>query len=394
MVHLQLHILYNRLSKKLCKEGVRVNMIYLDNNATTKVLQEVTDDMMKYLTQYYGNPSSKYYELADISKKAVEKARTQVALLFDCEPDEVVFTSGASESNNFILKGIADIQIKNKNHIITTKVEHASVLETLRYLETKGFYVTYLDVNKDGTVDINDIENHITPNTFLVSVMWVNNELGSINNIKAIANICKNSGVFLHVDATQAVGKVDVSIPDGVNFVSMSAHKIYGPKGSGVAIIKKDSFGVPIRLTPLIHGGEQENNYRAGTLCVHNIVGLGKACEIVLRDFESNQKRLIEQEFFLVNLLQEKLGGSIVFNSTFNGNKVPGVINFQIKDVKNVIFLSKISKFVAASSGSACSITHPSYTLKAIGLSDKQISESVRFSLSPYENIKPLEDIL
>lgn len=369
-------------------------MIYLDNNATTKVLQEVTNDMIKYLTQYYGNPSSKYYELADISKKAVEKARRQASLLFDCEPDEVVFTSGASESNNFILKGIADIQSKKKNHIITTKVEHASVLETLRYLETKGFYVTYLDVNKDGTVDLVDIENHITPNTFLVSVMWVNNELGSINDISSIAKTCKNNEIFLHVDATQAVGKIDVSLPEGVNFVSMSAHKIYGPKGAGVAIIKKDNFGVPIRLTPLIHGGEQENNYRAGTLSVHNIVGLGKACEIVLRDFERNQKKLGEQELFLVNLLKKKLGSSIVFNSTFNSNKVPGVINFQIKDVKNVIFLNKISKFVAASSGSACSITHPSYTLKAIGLSDKQISESVRFSLSPYENIESLETIL
>lgn len=369
-------------------------MIYLDNNATTKVLQEVTNDMIKYLTQYYGNPSSKYYELADISKKAVEKARRQASLLFDCEPDEVVFTSGASESNNFILKGIADIQSKKKNHIITTKVEHASVLETLRYLETKGFYVTYLDVNKDGTVDLIDIENHITPNTFLVSVMWVNNELGSINDISSIAKTCKKNEIFLHVDATQAVGKIDVSLPEGVNFVSMSAHKIYGPKGAGVAIIKKDKFGVPIRLTPLIHGGEQENNYRAGTLSVHNIVGLGKACEIVLRDFERNQKRLREQELFLVNLLKKKLGSSIAFNSSFNGNKVPGVINFQIKDVKNVIFLNKISKFVAASSGSACSITHPSYTLKAIGLSDKQISESVRFSLSPYENIESLETIL
>lgn len=369
-------------------------MIYLDNHATTKVLPEVRDEMIKYLTDNYGNPSSKYYKLASDSKNAVEYAREKVSELFGCDTDEVIFTSGASESNNFIIKGIADIQENNKRHIITSKIEHASVLETMKYLEKKGFHVTYLDVTKDGTIDLKQLTDAITQETFLVSVMWVNNELGSINDIKSIADICRKKNLFLHVDATQAVGKIDVTMPNGVSFLSMSAHKIYGPKGIGVAIVKKDQFGLPNRITPLIHGGEQENNYRAGTQCVHNIVGLGKACEIVLRDFEKNQEILKNHEKFLVDILNRKLKDNIVYNSPSNDMKVPGVINFQIKGVKNVIFLKKISSQIAASSGSACSITHPSYTLKAIGLSDEEIAQSIRFSLSPYEDIKELEEIL
>lgn len=366
-------------------------MIYLDNNATTKVLDEVREAMLKYLTEEYGNPSSKYYLLAQNAKNALDEARKNVAKLFGCEKDEVIFTSGSTESNNMILKGLSDLS--TKKHIITTNVEHASVLETTKYLETKGFNVSYIKVNKDGIVNPKEIESLITEDTFLVSVLWVNNELGSINDIESIANICKNKGIFLHVDATQAVGKIPVLLPEGVTSASFSAHKIYGPKGIGVAIIRKDSDGIPQRITPLIHGGEQEFGYRAGTQCVHNIVGLSKACEIVIRDFEENNKSLKEKELFILNLLQEKLGNKLILNSPQN-HKVNGVINFQIKGVKNVIFLKKISNYIAASSGSACSITHPSYTLKAIGLTDEEIESSIRFSISPYEDISDLANIL
>lgn len=368
-------------------------MIYLDNNATTKVLPEVRDEMIKYLTEEYGNPSSKYYDLATTSSKAINDARINVSNLFDCESDEVIFTSGSTESNNFIIKGIADVQDSSKNHIITSKIEHPSVVNTVKYLETKGFHATFLNVNKSGIVELKDLEESITSQTFLVSIMWVNNELGSINNIKEIAKLCKMKNIFLHVDATQAVGKVDVTLPDGVNFVSFSAHKIYGPKGVGAAIIRKDREGLPVKITPLLHGGEQEGNLRAGTQSVHNIVGLGKACEIVRRDFNKNQKILHDQEEFLTNVLKEKLGDRIVFNSR-NEHKVNGTLNFQIKGVRNVIFLKKIAPYIAASAGSACSITHPSYTLKAIGLTDDEIQQSIRFSLSPYENIASLKDIL
>lgn len=242
-------------------------------------------------------------------------------------------------------------------------------------------------------MDPNKIKLAIDEDTFLVSTMWVNNELGSINDISMIAEICKKNDVHYHVDATQAVGKIDVALPVGVTSASFSAHKIYGPKGVGALILRKDCDGIPIKLTPLIHGGEQEFGYRAGTQGVHNIIGLSEACEIVLRDFSINVKRLKEKEEFVYDLLKSKLGDQIIFNSPM-ANKVAGVLNFQIKGVKNVIFLNKISEFIAASSGSACSITHPSYTLKAIGLTDSEIENSIRFSLSPYEDITELEDIL
>lgn len=366
-------------------------MIYLDNNATTKVLDEVREAMFKYLTEEYGNPSSKYYSLAQNAKDALDEARINVATLFGCDQDEVVFTSGSTESNNMILKGLSDLS--TKKHIITTNVEHASVLETTKYLKTKGFNISYVKVDKNGIVDPKEIEDMITVDTFLVSVIWVNNELGSINDIERIAAICKKKGVFLHVDATQAVGKIPVLLPEGVTSASFSGHKIYAPKGIGVAIIRKDADGVPQKITPLIHGGEQEFGYRAGTQSVHNIVGLSKACEIVMRDFKQNNEVLKEKETFVLSLLKEKLGDKLIINSPQN-HKVNGVINFQIKGVKNVIFLKKISNYIAASSGSACSITHPSYTLKAIGLTDEEIESSIRFSISPYEDVSDLSNIL
>lgn len=366
-------------------------MIYLDNNATTKVLPEVKDVMLKYLTEEYGNPSSKYYQLALNAKSALELARKNVAKVFGCSPNEVIFTSGSTESNNMILKGIADVT--DKKHLIVSSIEHPSILETAKYLETKGFRVSYIEVDSKGLVNIEKLFDEISEDTFLVSIMWVNNELGSINNIEKIAKLCKKENIYFHVDATQAVGKIDVTLPDGVTSASFSGHKIYGPKGVGATILKKDIDGISINISPLLHGGEQEFGLRAGTQSMHKIVGLSKACEIVLRDFSKNQRLLIEKERFLCDLLKDKLGDSLIFNSPKN-NKVPGVINFQIKGIKNVIFLKKISDYIAASSGSACSMTHPSYTLKAIGLTDNEIESSIRFSLSPYEDITELKDIL
>lgn len=366
-------------------------MIYLDNNSTTKVLEEVRLEMIDFLSKEYGNPSNKYYSLANNAKKALNNARINVAKLFGCESDEVIFTSGSTESNNMILKGLADVS--EKKHLIVSSIEHSSILETAKYLETKGYRVSYLKVDSKGLIDLQNLYDEISNDTFLVSIMWVNNELGSINDIRSIAKICKEKAVYFHVDATQAVGKIDVTLPDGVTSASFSGHKIYGPKGVGAVILKKDTDGIPINISPLLHGGEQEFGLRAGTQSMHNIVGLSKACEIVLRDFSRNKRLLIEKEKFLCDLLKDKLGDNLVFNSP-EDKKVPGVINFQIKGIKNVIFLKKISKYIAASSGSACSMTHPSYTLKAIGLTDNEIESSIRFSLSPYDDITELKDIL
>ena len=255
-----------------------INLIYLDNNATTKVLPEVRDAMIKYLTDEYGNPSSKYYQLAINAKKGIDDARRNVSRLFSCDANEVIFTSGSTESNNMIFKGLADLS--NKKHIIISNIEHPSIMETAKFLESHGYRVTYIEVNSCGIVDPNKIKSAINKDTLLVSTMWVNNELGSINDISTIAEICKENGVYYHVDATQAVGKIDVTLPVGVTSVSFSAHKIYGPKGVGALILKKDCDGVPIKLTPLIHGGEQEFGYRAGTQGVHNIIGFSRGSKL------------------------------------------------------------------------------------------------------------------
>lgn len=366
-------------------------MIYLDNNATTEIHPEVKKEMIRCIDQEYGNPSSKYYSLAISAKNILDKARGNVAKLFGCDSQEIIFTSGSTESNNFLIKGLADTQ-REKKHIITSSIEHPSVLNVLRYLETKGFKVTYLPVSKEGIVDPKLLEKSISDETFLVTIMWVNNEIGSINDICKISEICYKKKIFFHVDATQAVGKIDVKLPIGVTSATFSAHKIYGPKGVGALILRKDKDGLSQKITPLLHGGEQEFGYRAGTQSVHNIAGLSKACEIVMRDFEKNILALREKELMLVNILNNKLGDQIVYNSP--DNKVPGVINFQIKGIKNVIFLKKISPYIAASAGSACSITHPSETLAAIGLTDHEIHQSIRFSLSPYDDISELENIL
>lgn len=209
-------------------------MIYLDNNSTTKVLDEVRLEMLKYLSKEYGNPSNKYYSLATNAKLALDSARLNVAKLFGCDADEVIFTSGSTESNNMALKGLADVT--HKKHLIVSKIEHPSILETAKYLERKGYKVTYLDVDTNGLVDVNDLSQHITSETFLVSIMWVNNEIGSINDINKIAKICHNKNIYFHVDATQAVGKIDVNLPIGVTSASFSGHKIYGPKGVGALI--------------------------------------------------------------------------------------------------------------------------------------------------------------
>lgn len=367
-------------------------MIYLDNNATTKIHPEVREVMINCINEEYGNPSSKYYDLAKSAKSILDIARLNVAKLVGCATDEVIFTSGSTESNNMIIKGLAECN-PNKKHLITTKIEHPSVLNVFKYLETKGYDVTYLSVDQNGLINIEELKKSINSDTLLISVMWVNNEIGTINDISSIAKICDDKNIYFHVDATQAIGKINVHLPIGVTSISFSGHKIYGPKGIGVAVLRKDKDGVPVKMIPLFHGGEQEFGLRAGTQSVHNIAGLSKACEIVVRDFDENIMKLEKYETHIKGILMNKLGSNIVFNSP-ESNKVPGILNFRIVGVKNIIFLKQISNHIAASSGSACSITHMSDTLRAIGLSDEEIQESIRFSLSPYDNYDELERIL
>lgn len=359
-------------------------MLYLDNSATTKIAPEVYEAMLPFLLEEFGNPSSKYYPQAIASNKAVEEARHQVADLLGSSSKEIIFTSGSTEGNNMIIKGVADYYSDKGNHIITTATEHPSVLETCRFLETKGFEITYLLVDKYGRIDFEEFKNAFRETTILATVIWGNNELGSLNNIKDLSDYSLTRNVFFHTDATQVIGKVDINLEDfpGISFLSCSAHKFHGPKGVGCVFIKKDQYDILTPLTPLYHGGGQENDMRSGTLAVPGIVGLGKAAELAKNRMPENIERLVDNEEYLTQILKEKFSEVIVFNND-GINKIPGIINVQFKGLNNELLLKQLAPVIAASTGSACSSSKPSHVLDAIGLSLKEIRYTVRFSMSP-----------
>jgi cysteine desulfurase len=369
-------------------------VIYFDNSATTKIHPEVAEAMLPYLFEEYGNPSSKYYTLATNAKKAVEQARESVAALVGCDPDEVVFTSGSTESNNMVIKGVVDYY--NCNLIVTSKVEHPSVLETVQYLESKGTRAIYLDVDRFGRVDpchLKDVLDKQETEAALVSIMWANNELGSLNDIDTLSSICRDRRIFFHTDATQAVGKHPIRLRDtGIHFLSLSAHKLHGPKGIGACIVRKNNLGIRTPLTPLLHGGGQENDYRSGTLSVHNIVGFGKAAEIALASLQDNINYLWSLEKYMVDKIK-----SLIPIAEFNSDmdrKVPGIINVRFRGVNNELLIRRISSIVAISTGSACSSSKPSHVLQSIGLRVDEIRSSVRISLSPMNTLDEIDRFL
>ena len=392
-------------------------MIYLDNCATTPIDKEVLEAMQPYLNEEFGNPSSRHYTLARNAEKAVELARGQVASLINASPDEIIFTSCASESNNMIIKGTSDYlkYYENAgNHIITSKIEHKSVLNTCKYLNgdifsnrtkkvrrkvvmppkiDRGFNVSFLDVNENGIVSLEDFKNSITDQTILASIMHGNNELGSLNDIKALSRIAKENGVLLHSDATQTLGKVAIDVRDlDIDFLSFSAHKLYGPKGVGVAFIKKDKIARD--MTALIHGGSQESGFRAGTHAVHNIVGFGKACEIAKRDFDANIKHLTEMATELKNIIKVKYPNAIFINEGVES--IPGVISVLIPDILNEMYLGNLADKIAISAGSACSIGEPSYVIDALGKSE-MTSNFLRFSVNKFitkEDLNKIKDLI
>lgn len=367
-------------------------MVYLDNSATTKPYAEVYQAMLPYIQEEYGNPSSKYYDHATNSKEAVAEARQHLAMLLGTSTDEIIFTSGSTESNNMVIKGVADYYTDKGRHIITSTAEHPSVLETCEFLETKGYEITYLDTDQFGRVDPLAVERGIRKDTILVTLMWGNNELGSLNDIKTISEICYEKETFFHTDATQVVGKLDFSLKDfpGITFLSCSAHKFHGPKGIGGTYIKKDQYGVLTPITPLFHGGGQEKEIRSGTLAVHNIVGMGKASELTYKHLKKHIQILTENEVYLTEILTNKFGDAISFNSD-SKDKIPGIVNVQFKGVNNELLLRQIAPYVAASTGSACSSSKPSHVLAAAGYSLEQIRSSIRFSMSPLTTTDELD---
>ncbi|OOM80353.1 cysteine desulfurase NifS [Clostridium sp. BL-8] len=351
--------------------------VYMDYSATTYVKPEVLEEMLPYFTEKFGNPSS-FYGISRETKRSIDKAREQVAEALNCLPDEVYFTGGGSEADNWAIKGIASAHKNKGNHIITTKIEHHAVLHTCAYLEKNGFEVTYLDVNEEGFINLEDLKNAITDKTILVSIMFANNEIGTIQPIKEIGEICKEKNIFFHTDAVQAVGNVPVDVKDmNIDMLSLAGHKIYGPKGIGVLYIKKG-----IKIDNLIHGGAQERNRRAGTENIAAIVGLGKAMELAHNGLEEHMKKL--------TALRDKLIDGLLkipytrLNGPKGDKRLPGNVNVCFRFIEGEsILLSLDFKGVCASSGSACTSgsLDPSHVLLAIGLPHEIAHGSLRLTM-------------
>jgi cysteine desulfurase len=354
--------------------------IYFDNSATTKVDDRVLEAMLPYLKGDFGNPASRSHSFGWSAEKAVELARQQVAQTVGCDPKEVIWTSGATESINLALKGVASFYQDKGKHIITFQTEHKATLDSMRELERLGFEVSYLPVKNNGLIDLDVLKESIRSDTILLSVMLVNNEIGVIQDIKAISEICKKFDVIVHVDAAQAVGKMIVDFADlNIDLMSLSAHKVYGPKGIGALCVRRKPR---IRLHPLIHGGGHERGYRSGTLPTHQIVGMGAAFQLSQELYPTELPRIISLRDRLLSGLQ------VIEEMYINGDmehRVPHNLNLSFNYVEGESLIMAI-KSVAVSSGSACTSAslEPSYVLRAIGRNDELAHSSIRFSIGRF----------
>ncbi len=354
--------------------------IYLDYSATTPVDPRVAEKMIPYLTEKFGNPASRSHSFGWEAEKAVEAAREQVAALVNADPKEIVWTSGATESNNLAIKGAAHFYKGKGRHLITVKTEHKAVLDTCRELERQGFEVTYLGVKDNGLVDLDEFRAAIRPDTVLASVMFVNNEIGVIQDIPTLGGICREKGVLFHVDAAQATGKVDIDLARlKVDLMSFSAHKTYGPKGIGALYVRRKPR---VRLEAQMHGGGHERGMRSGTLATHQIVGMGEAFRIAREEMHTETER--------VRMLRDKLlkGLMDIEEVHVNGdldNRVAGNLNVSFNYVEGESLIMAI-KDLAVSSGSACTSAslEPSYVLKALGRNDELAHSSIRFSIGRF----------
>ena len=357
--------------------------IYMDNNATTPLDPRVLNAMMPYLTESFGNAASRTHSFGWVAEAAVEKGREQIAQLINASsPDEIIFTSGATESDNLALKGVAWSYKSKGNHIITQKTEHKAILDSCKYLQKEGFEVTYLDVDKYGVVDPESVRAAITDKTILISIMYANSEIGTIQPIPQIGEIAREKGVLFHCDAVQAAGKIPIDMQSTfADLMSLSGHKLYGPKGVGALYVrKKKPF---IKLTPLIHGGGHEKGKRSGTLNVPGIVGFGEACELAQRELPEEMKRLASLRDNLREGLMAKL--DYVHLNGHPERRIPGSLNLSFEVVEGESLLMGL-KDVAVSSGSACTSAslEPSYVLTAIGVGPELAHTSIRFCVGRF----------
>jgi cysteine desulfurase len=356
--------------------------IYLDNHATTPVDPRVLDSMIPYFTLNFGNAASRNHSFGWTAEQAVEHARKQVADLIGANPKEIIFTSGATESNNLAIKGVAEMYAEKGNHIITAATEHKAVLDTCKHLEKRGWKITYLALKEDGLIDLDQLRAAITDKTILVSIMYANNEIGVIQPVAEIGKICKERGVLFHSDGVQAVGKVPVNVlTDNIDLLSITAHKMYGPKGVGALYVRRKSPRV--QITAQMDGGGHERGMRSGTMNVPGIVGLGKAAELCRQEMAEDAKRLSH----LRDKLKDKLSAAL--DETFiNGSmehRLPHNLNISFAYVEGESLLMGIND-IAVSSGSACTSAtlEPSYVLKALGVGDDLAHTSIRFGLGRF----------
>ena len=363
--------------------------IYLDNHATTRVDPRVVTAMLPYFTEHFGNAASRNHEFGWEAEQAVDKARKQIADLIGATSKEIIFTSGATESNNLAIKGAAEMYAEKGNHIITEVTEHKAVLDTCKKLEKNGFRITYLPVMGDGLIDLEMLKEAITDKTILVSIMYANNELGVIQPIREIGKICRERGVLFHTDGVQAVGKVPVNVnADNIDMMSISAHKMYGPKGVGALYVRRRNPRV--QITAQIDGGGHERGMRSGTLNVPGIVGLGEACELCKNEMEVETVRLRN----LRDRLKAKLEAGLdeVYINGSMEHRLPHSLNMSFAYVEGESLLMGIND-IAVSSGSACTSAtlEPSYVLKALGVGDDVAHSSIRFGIGRFNTEEEID---
>lgn len=360
---------------------------YFDNSATTRVKDEVFKEMIPYLSIEYGNPSS-LYSIGRSAKRAISEARRRVASLINCSPEEIYFTSCGSESDNTALKGIAYANKEKGNHIITSKIEHPAILNSCKSLENKGFKISYIDVDKDGMLNLEKLESEITDQTILISIMYANNEIGTIEPVKEIAQIAHSHGIIFHTDAVQAVGNIPIDVKKmNIDMLSLSGHKLYAPKGIGALYVKNG-----IEFERFMDGGHQEKNKRSGTENVAEIVALGKACQIAEKNIEQYQQKLKNLRDYCLNKIQEKIP-DIYINGTME-RRLPGNINISFKDLNSGELLLRLDEVgICASGGSACSSKEasPSHVLTAIGLPSELSKGALRLTFGDYNSIEDVD---
>jgi cysteine desulfurase len=364
--------------------------IYFDNAATTKLDDEVLKEMLPYLKDNYGNPSS-IYKLGREARKAIEDSREKIAKVLNCKANEIYFTAGGSESDNTAIKGIAKANKKRGNHIITSKIEHPAVLETCKQLEKEGFKITYISVDEKGIVDLEELKKSIKPNTILITIMFANNEIGTIQPIEEIGKIAKENNIYFHTDSVQAVGSIKIDVQKlNIDSLSLSGHKFYGPKGVGALYVKT---GVPFEK--FISGGHQERNKRAGTENVAGIVGIGKAIELAYENLDEYNKKIKELRDYYVKQVEEKIP-YIKINGDME-KRLPGNSNISFRFIEGEGLLLNLDlKGICASSGSACTSgsLEPSHVLLAIGLPHEIAHGSLRVSIGKYNTKEEIDYLI